>query len=83
MAAKRGTSRKAAAGPRGPRGKTGPAGGDHASDIARLSSQVNQILKEQQIQLTRIAQMQVQLDRLATDQAPESAEKKTAGHGIP
>ena len=64
---------------RGPRGKVGPRGpagpkgppGNHAKEIRRLSAQIEQVVRELQIQLARIAQIQAQLDRLATGQKLE------------
>jgi hypothetical protein len=70
-------------GPRGPRGTTGrrgpkgPAGSasNHAVVVA-LSAQMEQVLKELQVQLTRIAQIQAQLDHLAVGHAPEPLERR-------
>lgn len=83
MAAKRTPLRKTTArigkrgkaGPRGPRGKTGPKGppGNHARDVARLSAQMEQVVRELQVQLTRIAQIQSQLDRIVVRTQPEWA----------
>jgi hypothetical protein len=62
MAAKR----KKPAGPRGPRGRTGPPGlsgppgPNHTSEIGVLSAQVAEVIRELQVQLTRIAQIQAQ-----------------------
>src|SRR5262245_38094268 len=53
-------------GPRGPVGPAGPAGKDYESEIALLVSQVAELEKALQIQLTRIGQIQAQLDRLAS-----------------
>jgi hypothetical protein len=50
-------------GARGPAGRRGPTGAIHTLDIARLTMQMADIVKEPQIQLTRIAQLQAQLDR--------------------
>jgi hypothetical protein len=64
-------------GPRGPRGKTGPAGPpghNHTAEIARLAASVNEIVKELHVQLMRIAQIQAQLDRLASGQPPASSD---------
>jgi hypothetical protein len=85
------TSTSAGTGPKGPRGKRGPIGatgsvgpagpaGPAAFDggeLVRLEAQIAEILKELQIQLTRIAQMQAQLDRLASGQAAESRNRRT------
>ena len=71
------------AGPRGPRGRTGPQGptgpaGPAANgELTRLSSQVAVIVQELQTQLTRIAQIQVQLDRLATGESPERRDRRS------
>ena len=66
-------------GPRGksgPRGKPGPRGphGGNGESIALLMAQMNQVRGELQVQLRRIAQLQAQLDRLATGQSPEIRE---------
>lgn len=82
MTAKRSYSNKrgSMAGSRGPRGKIGPAGPpgpagrNQSGDIARLAAQVEQVVKELQIQLTRIAQIQLQLDRLASGHAADSSD---------
>ena len=76
---------KPAAGPREPRGRTGRTGarglqgpaGPSANGDLRLSSQVSEIVKELQTQLTRIAQIQAQLDRLATGQSPERRDRRS------
>jgi ribosomal protein L15 len=66
------TARTSGRGPRGPRGKTGPKGppGNHAREVARLSAQMEQVVKELQTQLTRIAQIQSQLDRIVARAEP-------------
>ena len=78
MAAKRRSQTKKPTGIRGPRGKTGatgaggpagPPGADHTNAIARLSAQVADIIRELQTQLTRIAQIQAQLDHLSMGEA--------------
>ena len=72
MAAKR----EKPAGPRGPRGKAGPAGPpgppgpNHTNEVALLSAQVAEVIRELQVQLTRIAQIQAQLDHLARGETP-------------
>jgi len=63
-------------GPIGPAGPAGPAGVDHAGQIARLTAQVGQLVKELRIQLMRIAQIQVQLDRLASGQGVEPHDRR-------
>ena len=50
------------AGPAGPPGVPGAPGHDHTSEIAVLKAQVEQLVKELQTQLTRIGQIQAQLD---------------------
>ena len=57
-------------GPSGPTGPPGPASPDHATDIALLSAQVAELVKELRTQLTRIGQIQAQLDHLAKAQTP-------------
>ena len=72
---------------RGPRGKTGatgltgpagPAGPDHAQEITVLSAQVGQLVRELQVQLTRIAQIQAQMDHLASGQAAEPQNRRAS-----
>lgn len=75
MAAKRRRSQaQKPSGRRGPRGKTGaagatgpagPPGHNHTNEIALLSAQMDQVVRELRVQLTRIAQIQAQLDHLA------------------
>lgn len=70
-----GAKRKKPAGPRGPRGKPGatgppgPAGPNQTKEIALLSAQVADLIRELQTQLTRIGQMQAQLDHLSMGEA--------------
>ena len=59
------------AGPRGPRGKPGAPGKPANGELQKLAAQVNEVVKELQVQLTRIAQIQVQLDRMAAGQPHE------------
>ena len=90
MAAKRRARRKVVlmTGPRGSRGKAGrvgPAGppGKANGEMARLAAQMNEVLRELQTQLMRIAQLQLQLDRLAAGQSPLPARaqrKRTTEH---
>jgi ribosomal protein L15 len=64
-------------GPRGKRGPRGPAGSTkNHMDVVRLSAQMNEVLKELQVQLTRIAQLQGQLDRLAAGEPPQFVERR-------
>ena len=63
------------AGPAGPAGPSGPAGLDHTKAILALQQQVGQIVRELETQLTRIAQIQAQLDQVANGQAPDSLGK--------
>lgn len=73
--------RKPRPGPKGPRGKTGPRGprgpasANHV-EVVKLSAQMNEVLHELQVQLTRIAQMQAQLDRLAAGQSPMRLDRR-------
>ena len=88
MAAKRRPQPKTST--RGPRGKTGasgpagpagPPGQNHTNEIAVLSAQVAQLVKELQVQLTRIAQIQAQMDHLAMGQArPVPSESARTGN---
>ena len=64
-------------GPRGPRGKIGPPGPPANGALKVLAEQVSQIAKELHLQLTRIAQIQAQLDRLSTGQTPERVERRS------
>ena len=66
-------------GPAGPAGPSGPAGTDHTKAILALQQQVAQIVRELETQLTRIAQIQAQLDHVASGQAPDSPERKGPG----
>jgi uncharacterized protein YukE len=76
MAANRRSHTKTSIGPRGRRGKTGatgpagPAGYDHQNEIAVLSAHVAELVTELQAQLTRIAQLQAQLDKLTGHAQP-------------
>ena len=65
-------------GPRGPRGKTGPAGpaGKAHGELRRLADQMVGVIKELEVQLVRIAQMQAQLDRLASGEPPAGLERR-------
>jgi hypothetical protein len=63
-------------GPAGPSGPVGPAGLDHSGAIATLTAQVGELVKELRIQLMRIAQIQVQLDRLASGQGIEPRNRR-------
>ena len=63
------------AGPAGPAGPSGPAGLDHTKAILALQQQVGQIVRELETQLTRIAQIQAQLDQVANGQASDSRGK--------
>lgn len=83
MAKRRKTRKRAKArGPRGLRGKTGARGprghgssADHAQ-VVKLSAQMIEVLGELQVQLKRIAQMQVQLDRVVSGRPPERVERR-------
>ena len=70
--------KKAKRGPRGPRGKPGPRGpaGAVTGHLARLAVQLEEVVKELQTQLTRIAQMQSQIDRLASGESPLRIERR-------
>jgi hypothetical protein len=52
------------------------AKGNHAKPIAALAAQMNQVIRELQVQLTRIAQLQAQLDHLSREESPQPAETK-------
>jgi len=82
------TSKTATAASRGPRGKSGPRGStgptgpagpasaDQTGQIATLTAQVGALVKELRIQLTRIGQIQAQLDRLVNGQTAASAHRR-------
>ena len=55
-----------AAGERGPAGPPGPIDSEQAKAILALQDQVTQLIRQLQTQLTRIGQIQAQLDRIAT-----------------
>jgi len=84
MAAKRGarTQIRKLKGPRGPRGPIGPtgprgpAGPNYASEMGALARQVDELAKALRVQVQRIAQIQLQLDRLATGQSPGPERRK-------
>jgi hypothetical protein len=81
MAAKHRSKATKLTGPRGPRGKAGragPAGPAANGELRRLAAQVNEVVTELQVQLTRIAQIQAQLDRLASGHSPESKHRDEA-----
>jgi hypothetical protein len=82
MAAKRRSSQAPkTTGPRGPRGKpgppgpSGPPGANHTKEIALLFAQMADVIRELQTQLTRIGQIQAQLDHLAMGEARPSAHR--------
>jgi hypothetical protein len=89
MVKRRNTRRgKKSRGRRGPRGKVGPPGkmgprglrgpassADHV-EVIRLSAQMNDVMKELRVQLTRIAQIQAQLDHFAAGQPPAHLERR-------
>ena len=54
-----------AAGPVGPMGPAGPPGADHSKAIAALQGQLADVISDLKTQLTRIAQIQAQLDHLS------------------
>jgi hypothetical protein len=65
-------------------GPAGPAGANHATDIAKLAAQVGEVFSELQTvfrqletQLTRIAQIQAQLDHLTGVQPLKPHERLT------
>jgi Collagen triple helix repeat (20 copies) len=53
-------------GPVGPMGPAGAPGADHSKAITTLQGQLANVSQELQTQLTRIAQIQAQLDRVAS-----------------
>jgi uncharacterized coiled-coil protein SlyX len=55
---------KGTAGATGPVGPAGPPGPSHGTQIAALSQQVEELVRQLRTQLTRIAQIQAQLDHL-------------------
>ena len=81
MAAKRRSQTNKPTGPQGPRGEPGPAGPpgpvgppgpNYTNQIGLLSAQVAEVIRELQAQLTRIAHIQAQLDRVAKGETPQA-----------
>ena len=76
-------------GPRGPRGykgakgsigKRGPKSATKIDPtVGRLAAQMEAVLKELHVQLTRIGQIQAQLDRFASGRAPGRARRRMGG----
>ena len=60
----------------GARGPRGPVSSKDHHLIVTLSAQMNEVLKELQVQLLRIAQIQAQLDRIAAGQSPMQFERR-------
>ena len=60
------------------RGLTGADGRDHSSEIAMLKAQVEQLVKELQTQLTRIGQLQAQLDRVESGRRAEPQNRRSS-----
>ena len=85
MAAKKRVQTTTSVGPRGPRGqrgktgKAGPPGPSAFGELKSLAAQVDGIVKELQVQLTRIAQIQAQLDRIAMGQPLVAVEESRHG----
>jgi chaperonin cofactor prefoldin len=52
-------------------GPAGPPGPGHGPELRRLTAQVNELARQLQVQLTRIAQIQAQLDQLTSGNAQE------------
>ena len=65
------------AGPAGPPGVPGTPGHDHASELALMRAQIDQLVRELQTQLTRIGQLQAQLDHFTTGQASQPKNRPT------
>ena len=71
-------STRGARGPRGPRGRQGQRGEQGASgnsnngQVAKVAEQMQRIVDELAVQLKRIAQIQVQLDRLSGVRTPQT-----------
>jgi hypothetical protein len=57
-------------------GPAGPAA--NGDEIRRLAAQVAEAVKELQVQLTRIGQIQAQLDRVAVGQNPNVPHNRRA-----
>lgn len=86
--AKRPVERRGRTGPRGPQGlpgaigergvqgERGTPGVDHSGEIAALKAQVDQLVKELQTQLTRIGQIQAQLDHVTTGRESEPRNRR-------
>ena len=65
------------AGPAGAQGEKGEPGRDHTSEIAVLRAQVELLVKELETQLTRIGQIQAQLDHISTGQSSEPRNRRS------
>jgi hypothetical protein len=74
--------------PRGRRGKTGATGAagpagrpgqDHGNEIVLLSAQVAELVRELQAQLTRIADLQAQMDHLTLGKARPGPRQSARG----
>ena len=64
-------------GSQGERGADGASGHNHTDEIATLKAQMDQVVKELQTQLTRIAQMQAQLDHATSGQRTEPKNRRS------
>ena len=68
-------------GAKGATGKRGPRGAAARADpvVSKLATQMEAVLKELHVQLTRIGQIQAQLDRFASGRGPERSRKARRG----
>ena len=84
MAVKRRAKTSRNLGPRGPRGhaghtgRAGPPGPSlNSEELKQLAAQVEELVKELQTQLTRIAQIQEQLDRFTLGESLNALERRS------
>ena len=67
-------------GPQGPPGPPGAPGPNHTGEIMMLKAQVDRLVREFQTQLTRIGQLQAQLDHVQSGQASKPHNRRSTDH---
>lgn len=70
------TGSTGAAGPIGPAGPAGPEGPNQRAEIAALTAQMGELVRDLQTQLVRIGQIQAQLDRIASGAEPTRRDRR-------